>query len=77
MSWESVAKDWIAWARDPGDAYWEFRQVFLFCYLTAMGFLLRATVCFFGCLAVRLCFGFFLGGLHFRAATLEFQLGLL
>jgi len=28
MSWESVAKDWIAWARDPGDAYWEFRQVF-------------------------------------------------
>jgi SAM-dependent methyltransferase len=28
MSWEAVARDWIAWARDPGDAYWEFRDMF-------------------------------------------------
>jgi SAM-dependent methyltransferase len=28
VGWESVAADWIAWARDSRDAYWEFRDVF-------------------------------------------------
>jgi SAM-dependent methyltransferase len=26
--WEPVAADWVAWARDSRDAYWEFRDVF-------------------------------------------------
>jgi SAM-dependent methyltransferase len=28
VGWESVAADWIVWARDSRDAYWEFRDVF-------------------------------------------------
>lgn len=29
MSWESEARNWIAWARRPGhDAYWYYRDAF-------------------------------------------------
>lgn len=42
MTWESEARNWIAWAREPGhDAYWYYRDSFLDEILVAPG---RATL---------------------------------